>query len=57
MRNVSDQIFSENESTYFLFSNFSPGNLSDSQLTLKNMVEPYRPQMAIQYGAFALYAG
>jgi len=42
-----------------MFKNFLffSENLAVYEITWKNMVEPDRPQMTIQYGACALHAG
>jgi hypothetical protein len=44
--------------THFIFNKiFSPENRAVYEIMWKNMVQPDRPQMTIQYGACALYAG
>jgi len=58
MRKVSNKICKENQNTYLtcMFSSSFPKNRTVFETMWKNMVEPERPQMAIQYGACALHA-
>ena len=42
---------------HFTFGNFFSENCVAFELTSKNMVEPEKPQITIQYGACALHAG
>jgi hypothetical protein len=60
MRNISDKICRENQNTHFTFNCFSspppsPENRAVYEIMWKNMVDPERPQMAIQYGACAFH--
>ena len=57
MRNVSDKSCRENQNTHFMFSNFFLENLSVYEIMSKNMLEPERPHMTPQYGAYALHVG
>jgi hypothetical protein len=56
-KNVLDKRCTENENTHFRFTTFSPENRAVYEIMSKNMVEPERPQMTLQYGAYALNAG
>jgi hypothetical protein len=40
-----------------MINNYFSKNLAFSEIMWKNPVEPDRPEMTIQYGACALYAG
>ena len=42
---------------HLIFNIFFPENPADYWVMWKNMVQPDRPQMTIQYGACALHAG
>jgi hypothetical protein len=55
MRNVSDKCRRENQNTHFTFNNFSESR-AVYEIRLKNMVQPDRPQITIQYDACALPA-
>jgi hypothetical protein len=58
MRNVSDKSCEENENVHFMFHNFFfLRKLTVCDLMSKNVVEPERRQMAVQYGAYELHAG
>jgi hypothetical protein len=48
MRNVSNTIYRENQTTHFMFSNFFPENRAAYWIRPKNVVEPERLQMAIR---------
>jgi hypothetical protein len=41
----------------FMFNNFFPENHDVYEIKSKNMVEPERPQVTIEYGACALRVG
>ena len=57
MGSVSDKSCTENSNTHFMFNKFFPPENRDIyEIVSKNMVEPERPQMTIQYGACALHA-
>jgi hypothetical protein len=56
MRNVSDKGCRENQNTHFLSITFSE-NRAGYEIMWKNMVQPDRPQMTVQYGACILHAG
>jgi len=47
MRNVSDKHLGESQNTHFVFNNFFSENCATYEIIRKNMVQPYRPQMAI----------
>jgi len=48
----------EKSKTHLLGSvTFFPENLAFCELMWKNMVQPDKPHMKIQYGAFVLHAG
>ena len=55
MSSVSDKVVQKIK-TYFVFSKFFffPENPAVYEITWENVIEPDRPQMAIQYGACAL---
>jgi hypothetical protein len=57
MRNVSDKSVRENKNTPSMFSNFFFENLVVHEIMWKNMVQPDRPQMTIQYSVCAVHAG
>jgi len=57
MRNISDKSCKENENTYFMFNNSFSENRAVYEIMWKIMAKPDRPQMTIQYSAFALQAG
>jgi hypothetical protein len=48
MRNVSNKSCRENYNTHFVFRKFFPENRAIYEIISKNLVEPERPQMAIQ---------
>jgi hypothetical protein len=57
MRNVSEKKnCRENQNTHLVFSIFFFENRAVFEIMWKNIVQPYRPQMTIQYGAYALHA-
>jgi hypothetical protein len=47
MRNVSDQICTDNQNTHFVFGNFSPEKPAVYEIMWQNIVQPGRPQMTI----------
>jgi hypothetical protein len=47
----------EKISTRFIFNNFFPKNRAAYEIIWKNMVQPERPQMTVEYGACTLHAG
>jgi hypothetical protein len=47
MRNISNKSCRENQNTHFMFSNLFSENRATYEITLKNIVEPEMPQMAI----------
>jgi len=47
MRIVSDKCLRESQNTHFMFNDFFPENCATHEIIWKNMVQPYRPQMAI----------
>ena len=47
MRNVSNKSCRENQSKYFMFSNFFFENRAVYEIMSKNIVKPERPQMPI----------
>ena len=49
MRNLPKQIV-EKIKTYFVFNNFFPENRAVYEVMWKNMVQPDRSQMTVQYG-------
>jgi hypothetical protein len=53
MRNISDRSCREYQDTYS-FDYFFPENRADYEIMLKNVVQPDRPRMTIQYGAFLI---
>jgi hypothetical protein len=57
MRNVLDRNSRENQNTHYMLRNFFPENCAAYVVMLKNVVEPDRPQMTIQYGASTVHAG
>jgi len=57
VRNISCKICRENQNTHFTFSNFFSENRVVQEIMWKNMVQPRRLKMTIQYGACALRAG
>jgi hypothetical protein len=57
MRNVLDKSVRENKNTPFMFSNFFSKNLVVHEIMWKNMVQPDRPQMTVQYSVCTLHAG
>jgi hypothetical protein len=57
MRNVSDKSSRENKTRILFSISFFPENRGVYEIMWKkNMAEPERPQMTIQYGACALRA-
>jgi hypothetical protein len=56
MRNVLDKS-RENQNTHFMFNNFFSETHAVYEIMSKHIVEPERPQMTSQYGAYALDAG
>jgi hypothetical protein len=56
MRNILDKSYREIQNTRFIFSDFFP-KIVPFMTVSKNMVEPERPKMSSQYGAYALHAG
>jgi len=57
MRNISDKIFGENQTTHFMFSNFFSENRTGYEIMWKNIVEPNSPRRTILHVARALHAG
>jgi hypothetical protein len=55
MRNISDRIYTENQTTHSMFNSFFFLNLAVYEIMWDNMVQPAGPQMTLLYGA--LYAG
>jgi len=47
MRNVSENICSENQNTHFVFDNFSFENRGHNEIVRRNVVDSGRPQMKI----------
>jgi len=45
--NVSDECFTVNQNTHFMFSNFFFENRALYEIMRKNTVQPERPQMTI----------
>jgi hypothetical protein len=45
------------QNTHFIFNNFFPKNRPVYDITWKNLAQPDRSQMTMQYVACALYAG
>jgi hypothetical protein len=56
MRNVSDK-FAQKIKTYLRSVNFFFENRAVCEVMWKNMVQPDRPRMTVQYGVCALHAG
>jgi hypothetical protein len=57
MRNILDQSYRGNQNTHFVFHNFFFENRAVYEIMWKNVAVRGRPQMTIEYGACALYAG
>jgi hypothetical protein len=58
MRNVLNKSYKENQNTHFMFNNvLFPENRAVYEIMSKNVVEPERPQMSSQNGAYTLHAG
>jgi len=53
MGNISHTICSENQNTYFMFSNFFPENHAVYEIMWKNMVEADRLLITIWHMGFA----
>ena len=49
MENVSNKSCKEKQNTHFIFNNFFSENRAIYETMSKNVVEPERPQMAIQW--------
>jgi hypothetical protein len=56
MRNVLDKSCRENQNTHFVFNNCIPKIVPFYEIMWKNMIQPDRPHMTIQYGACVLHA-
>jgi hypothetical protein len=56
MRNISDEVCRHNH-THILYSVTLSENRAVYEVIWQNMVEPDRPLMTVEYGAFALNAG
>jgi hypothetical protein len=56
MRNFSDKYCRKNQNTHICSIRFFSQNIAIYETAWKNVVEPERPQMTIQYGACAFYA-
>ena len=55
--NASQKCFRQNQNTHFMFNNFFfPENRALYKITWKNVVQPERPRVTIQNGAWALNA-
>jgi hypothetical protein len=57
VRNVSDKVVEKTERRIVRSVTFFPENNAVNVIMWKNMEEPDRPQMTIQYGVCALHAG
>jgi len=57
IRNISHKICTENLNIHFMFNDSFPENRAVYEIMWKNMVQPDRPQMKMQYGTCALHAG
>jgi hypothetical protein len=57
MRNILDNICTQNQTANFIFNNFFSENRATYEIMRKNMGEPQTPQMTVEYGACALLAG
>ena len=60
LRNISDKIYRENKNSDFVFNIYTRIFFSDCivyKIMWKNMAEPCRQQIIIQYGACALHYG
>jgi hypothetical protein len=55
MRNVLNKNCRENQNQHFNFKNFFP-KILPFVIMSKNVVDPERPPMTAQYGAYALHA-
>jgi hypothetical protein len=55
--NVLEKLYRKSK-THFMFSNFFfPEVFSVCEIMWKNVVQPDKPQMTTQYGAYAMHAG
>jgi hypothetical protein len=57
MRNVTDKSCRDNQKTHFGFNKIFPKIMLFYEIMWKNMVQPDRLQMTIQYSACSLHAG
>jgi hypothetical protein len=57
MRNVAEKSCGEKQNTHFMFNKFFSENRAVYEGMWENMMERGGPQIAIRYGACALYAG
>jgi hypothetical protein len=57
MTNILDKSCRENQDTHFMFNSFFFENHTIYEIMSKNMVQPERPQMTSQHGAYKSHAG
>jgi len=57
MRKFSDKSCRGNQDTHFMCITFFPENRAVYEIMWKNIVQPGRPQLTIQYGACPMHAG